>query len=278
MRQFDRITADYQKLGGLPHFRDTSITVSEIVRMVMTGKPNSEILAQYPDLEPEDIQEALVYSLKSQVNHIGFTRFEVIGKFSSVILSLDFLMDSDLEADDRQTFAQLSQENVQSAIKLVYNLQDWSGYSCLGAINYLTTIDMTDILNELIEYHHSSVTSLDITTPTKFSEVQADRFQMFTALKSLTTGNWIIDCKEHSQMEVKEADDRLIFSIQRTFLEPLKDFASFVEQLKTIATYPNDLAIAALIIHQHGSELQIKPDDKGVTFTFELPVSQEDKI
>lgn len=59
---FDRITFDPKILGGRACIRGMRIPVSVIVGQIAHGAPVEEILEGYPDLEPEDIQEALQYA------------------------------------------------------------------------------------------------------------------------------------------------------------------------------------------------------------------------
>ncbi len=68
---FDRITFDPQIMGGRACIRGMRITVSLIVNLVANGMTTDEILKEYPDLEPEDIRQALQYaaSLASEEVH-----------------------------------------------------------------------------------------------------------------------------------------------------------------------------------------------------------------
>ena len=56
---FDRITFGPQIMGGRACIRGMRIPVSVIVGQVARGAPIEEILAGFPDLEREDIQQAL---------------------------------------------------------------------------------------------------------------------------------------------------------------------------------------------------------------------------
>ena len=62
MNYFDRITFDPQIMGGRACIRGMRIPVSVIVGQVAHGATIEEILADYPDLEPEDIRQALEYA------------------------------------------------------------------------------------------------------------------------------------------------------------------------------------------------------------------------
>ena len=59
---FDRITFDPQLLGGRACLRGLRIPVSLVVNLVANGMTTSEILREYPDLEAEDIRQALQYA------------------------------------------------------------------------------------------------------------------------------------------------------------------------------------------------------------------------
>lgn len=59
---FDRITANPDKMGGVPCIRGLRIPVSTIVEMVADGLSFNEILEAYPDLESKDIEQALRYA------------------------------------------------------------------------------------------------------------------------------------------------------------------------------------------------------------------------
>ncbi|NBC15201.1 MAG: DUF433 domain-containing protein [Gammaproteobacteria bacterium] len=62
MQRLDRITFDPTVMGGKPCIRGMRVTVGMIVGMVASGHDRAEILALYPYLEPEDIDQALSYA------------------------------------------------------------------------------------------------------------------------------------------------------------------------------------------------------------------------
>jgi len=61
MLGFDRITFDPHVMAGRACIRGMRITVSLLVNLVANGMTGDEIIAAYPYLEPEDIQQALQY-------------------------------------------------------------------------------------------------------------------------------------------------------------------------------------------------------------------------
>jgi uncharacterized protein (DUF433 family) len=68
---FERITFDPHVMGGRACIRGMRITVSLVVNLVANGMTTAELLTEYPDLEADDIREALQYaaSLASEEVH-----------------------------------------------------------------------------------------------------------------------------------------------------------------------------------------------------------------
>ena len=62
---FNRITVDSGQMGGVPCVRGLRVPVATVVAMVADGMTAAEILDAYPDLEPEDIREALHYAAET---------------------------------------------------------------------------------------------------------------------------------------------------------------------------------------------------------------------
>lgn len=59
---FSRITVNPGQMGGVPCIRALRIPVATVVGLLADGMTDAEVLAAYPDLEPEDIHEALRYA------------------------------------------------------------------------------------------------------------------------------------------------------------------------------------------------------------------------
>ena len=58
----NRITFNNEVLRGKPTIRGMRISVEMILELLAKGSTNQEILEDFPDLEPEDIQAALLYT------------------------------------------------------------------------------------------------------------------------------------------------------------------------------------------------------------------------
>ena len=59
---FTRITFDDKIMGGRACIRGMRIPVSVIMGQIAHGATPEEILNDYPDLEPEDIKQAMEYA------------------------------------------------------------------------------------------------------------------------------------------------------------------------------------------------------------------------
>ncbi len=59
---FDRITFNPKVMGGQACIRGMRIPASLVVNLVANGMSRDEILREYPDLQREDIDSALLYA------------------------------------------------------------------------------------------------------------------------------------------------------------------------------------------------------------------------
>ena len=65
MKNFPRITIDPAQMGGVPCVRHMRIPVATVLRLLAGGLTEREILAEYPDLETEDIRDCLRFAAAS---------------------------------------------------------------------------------------------------------------------------------------------------------------------------------------------------------------------
>ena len=60
--KFVRITVNPSQMGGAPCIRGLRIPVATVIEMVADGMSTQDILAEFPDLEAGDINEALHFA------------------------------------------------------------------------------------------------------------------------------------------------------------------------------------------------------------------------
>jgi len=63
--KLERITIESDKLGGVPCIRGLRIPVATVVGLVASGVSEDDILRDYPDLEREDIGDALRFAAEA---------------------------------------------------------------------------------------------------------------------------------------------------------------------------------------------------------------------
>ena len=65
MAKLDRITSDPAILGGQPTIRGMRLTVRRVVEALALYPDWEDLRAEYPELEPEDIRQALEFAANS---------------------------------------------------------------------------------------------------------------------------------------------------------------------------------------------------------------------
>ncbi len=60
--KFDRITINPARMNGQPCIRDMRLTVRRVIELVATYSDREELFREYPELEDEDICQALRYT------------------------------------------------------------------------------------------------------------------------------------------------------------------------------------------------------------------------
>jgi uncharacterized protein (DUF433 family) len=63
--KFERITVNPKQMDGMPCIRGTRIPVASVIALLADGMSNNDILHTYPDLEADDIREALRFAAEA---------------------------------------------------------------------------------------------------------------------------------------------------------------------------------------------------------------------
>jgi uncharacterized protein (DUF433 family) len=67
---FDRITIEPDKMGGKPCIRGLRIPVENVLNIVASYPDRMELFENYPDLEEEDLRQALAFAAASMDDQI----------------------------------------------------------------------------------------------------------------------------------------------------------------------------------------------------------------
>jgi len=65
MHSFDRITSDPAILGGQPVIRGMRLSVRRVLEALALYPNWNDLFAEYPELEPEDVRQALEFAARN---------------------------------------------------------------------------------------------------------------------------------------------------------------------------------------------------------------------
>lgn len=71
MQRFDRITWNPSQLNGQPCIRGMRLTVRRVVEAVALYPDRADLFRNYPELEPDDVQQALAYAAANLEDSAG---------------------------------------------------------------------------------------------------------------------------------------------------------------------------------------------------------------
>ena len=60
--KLDRITSNPRRMNGQPCIRNLRLTVRRVIDLVATYPNREELYQEFPELEEEDIQQALIFA------------------------------------------------------------------------------------------------------------------------------------------------------------------------------------------------------------------------
>ncbi|MCS6939570.1 MAG: DUF433 domain-containing protein [Roseiflexaceae bacterium] len=60
--KFDRITINPARMNGQPSIRNLRLTVRRVIELLALYSDRNELRREYPELEDEDIRQALLYA------------------------------------------------------------------------------------------------------------------------------------------------------------------------------------------------------------------------
>lgn len=64
------ITSDPQRRGGRPCVRDLRISVGDVLGWLALGQTPEQIVAEYPELTPDDVRACLAYAAEREVHEV----------------------------------------------------------------------------------------------------------------------------------------------------------------------------------------------------------------
>ncbi|MBP9501635.1 MAG: DUF433 domain-containing protein [Candidatus Promineofilum sp.] len=75
--EFDRITTNPDRLNGQPCIRDLRLTVKRVLELLALYPDREELFREFPELEGEDIRQALAFAAANLDDRIVVFSYEV---------------------------------------------------------------------------------------------------------------------------------------------------------------------------------------------------------
>jgi len=75
--KFDRITINPARMNGQPCIRDLRLTVRRVMELLALYPERAELFQEYPELEEEDIRQALAYTATYLEDQIAPFAYEI---------------------------------------------------------------------------------------------------------------------------------------------------------------------------------------------------------
>lgn len=73
MRNLDRITIDPRVMNGQPTIRGMRLTVRRVLQMLAVYPDWQQLRAEYPELEIDDVKQALEFAARNVPDEISLT-------------------------------------------------------------------------------------------------------------------------------------------------------------------------------------------------------------
>ncbi|MFN8373285.1 MAG: DUF433 domain-containing protein [Anaerolineae bacterium] len=280
-QRFSRITVDFTHMDGQACIRGLSITVSDVVKLAISGKSAAEIIAVYPELEADDVHQALAWSLEDVSRDA--VSYEIVMPLESLrgwvgLLKYDI---EDNETFSRDQIAEFVQHiSINAAITRVrflrvrcwvwlrYTLAQWS----------FQKLDVAEVVrNVTYEFNEYSSVLLETTLPDNLPFVKGIRLILEPALL------FLLICERlptlpHACLTITLNEDTIHFRIHRN-LDSLANSSSGRgnDPKENLLHEGGFISIAALAIEKHKSKLEIDSSDTHINFEFDLPIWKENE-
>ncbi|PJF40191.1 MAG: DUF433 domain-containing protein, partial [Chloroflexi bacterium] len=162
--KFHRITIDPDNRNGFPCIRGLPITVYDIVRLSNAGKSQEEIIHIHPDLESEDIHQALAYTVSEMHSAIGIYHREALVPWTSIngwsqIMDQTDRREVDLDGESVK-ISLLIRRNAHKLRRQLNYLSIWVKQSFENTPHHSQSASIHAIIDELAE-HDSRVNSVE---------------------------------------------------------------------------------------------------------------------
>lgn len=281
--KFDRITTHSAEPFALPTIRDTGISVSDVVRPIVSGEKSvQEVLDAHPSLELEDVHQALAFAVGQLTQTISAFASESKSYLGSIlgysqVLGSDFyqeyLRNENVLKTDTPTLDEISQiihRNSASTIHYWDTLRDWASLNYSISSTYFSSphqqkesLPLEDFLDKVrlkIKRFNPNL-SLKINTDTRSARILVISTSIFVdAIAGLCDIRSLAN-NEYCRISANSA--------------PNKSIIQFMIRYPERRVYGLELPVqnALTKLKRMNINVKIEINDNTITFTFDLPIA-----
>lgn len=288
MSKFKRIVREALVMGGQARIRDTGITVNEIVRLSLDGKSQAEILEDFPQLEAEDVHQALGYSMDTSASIQANWRYW-INRNLNARMNLELHLDMPDEFSTPEEILESIKIGIASmqiaATELDYTdtLTSINGIKAYENYKEKISIDLNVIFSHDLlfpdesiyisasTFHTIRVVKPEILSPVMFTAQH--HFEYLIKLLALREIKNLVDGEPIPNIVILEGDCSIHFMITRRI--KLGDTGTPLYLKEAIFGIASTVSIASYMLYQAGSELKVELVDDKIIFEFSLPIVED---
>jgi len=271
---FNRIKRDVNKFGGQPFIDNTNITVNQIVSASLRGTALADILKQHPDLESDDIHQALAFSIQDIFNgvsywrHDGMTPLTQIKGYSEILVGKTDFDDLDTIPDEQKNqWMSTIHTSCQRGIARWQQMRQWMNTQYLQSDENDTEVyQIEHFVQEIIDV------AKDYEPTIRFNVVDNEIHQDIESHPDTTTmiGSVLAFAKNTFQPEVQlslsHANQHIGLSIERELIYIDDDLN------KTLSAPYNPFSTAFMFFNAQDTPFLIKRQDHNVIMTIQLSI------
>ncbi len=276
MRAFERIKIDPNVANGLPCIRDTSITVSEVVKAIQGGKSVNEVIDSYEGLTIDDVVEAQRFAIGNLTESIGMARFDTAG-YLSYVIGFGEIASTNPDILDKDRLIKLSGQsatNAKQTISLLLSLQHWSRFAFISdglhGGEKVTFADFISRINDELKSNDCEIHTEFINSD-EIPDLNIDFYFVMTTV-GLINENIIFNPGKKIILRTQFNQNKWLLDVMRECVNDIKNEDDFVR----VTNYPNSLSIAKHIYHIYNCNFSIKFSGNWIIFQVELPLWKEE--
>lgn len=268
---FDRIVRQPMVNGGLACIRDTGVTVSEVVQLALSGHDQAEILMKYPQLDTQDIHQALAYSISDTLNTLVYWKHEGIKYLSTARGYSEMLADQapfinadEISEEERKEWLMQVFNYSRIAISQWQQLRDATFRRYSRETLHLKATPVTELAEKLATALEEETPNVkgQIITEDDLPAIPVDDYLM-RALVNLMAGE-ANSFEPESEIRIFAHGSGVAFRVKRHIKYAYDEDKLFAPG--------RAFATADVIIHQYGGALQVDVQDREVTLIFALDI------